>query len=465
MQEREILEVEQGTSSSENIDGVYTLSITGEDLDAAVVQVEENKTNIEALQASVSTLNSDVNEVKTSITGINSSITTINGQINTLNSTVGNEGSLTKVVTTLQGAVGDIGTRLADVEESVAEENEFEGRVDTLEERLNKFNSSTQNIETYINGELETLATVKGEVERLDGRLDVIDQAETGRLDKINETLEKLGQNIDELPTEEYVDGEIKRVEDKVNALDNTVNGEGQNIYSGLNYKTSRMYADYYGPDGNAGFQAKTINQLSSINDDVYGPINPETNERENGIKQRLNEFNDTKNTLETEFEKIRLTIDEKPWESYTGEVIEQYYTQAEINNKISQALSLRTETLANYAIDCNQSNLYATNSLVVDAKGKVHGFQVIIGLDTNHEIYIPIESIEDIKDLSISNDVKIIEIQKSYNLINKYFKPFYSFKFEVLHKSGVGRIRFYVQAYTSASPLYLESSSNSYVN
>ena len=85
MQEREILEVEQGTSSSENIDGVYTLSITGEDLDAAVVQVEENKTNIEALQASVSTLNSDVNEVKTSITGINSSITTINGQINTLN--------------------------------------------------------------------------------------------------------------------------------------------------------------------------------------------------------------------------------------------------------------------------------------------------------------------------------------------------------------------------------------------
>jgi chromosome segregation ATPase len=367
MQEREILEVEQGTSSSENIDGVYTLSITGEDLEAAIEQVEENKTNIETLQTSTGTINSDVNGVKASISGINTTIDTMTNQINSLNSIVGNEGSLTKAVTTLQGQVGDVSTRLSVVEGFVSEENEFEDRVSSLETRLNKFNSGTSTIEAYISSESESLATVKSEVERLDSL------------------------KVDE--------------EDAPITLEQ--------------------------------FYAGTTNTLTAITGVLNGteeePKGLVTNVSE--IKNRLNYFNNTADTLEKEFEELRLDVDEKPWESYTDEAIEPIensITALESNfesdgyvtkgfNTLSSGIRKATEDIAalqeqdatlsvrvlNLEIKTEikekiksftvpASNTYSLSDLV--GVENILGFELTYAMNTQqkdvHMLYIPYESI-----------------------------------------------------------------------
>lgn len=265
MQEREILEVEQGTSSSENIDGVYTLSITGEDLEAAVEQVEENKTIIQALQTSIGTINADIDGVETSISGINNTIDTMTDQMNDLNSIVGNEGSLTKTVTNLQSRIGTIDGRLAIVEASVSEENEFEGRVSDLETRLNGVQlTSIQNsismenafmhledkilpLEGVIydskneeggtnNGLISRVVDLEGNFKSdgyvtkgfstLTSSIESLQQTTNdifGVTDQLSESITSLETQVSTLPTKGYVDGEIGKISSNIGTLNSKI--------------------------------------------------------------------------------------------------------------------------------------------------------------------------------------------------------------------------------------------------
>ena len=108
MDEKEILE----TTGSDNLDGVYTLKVSGAALDAAIEEVSTLRDEVDVLNENFSKEGYVTKEFAT----VNSAITGINGSIAGIND------SLTK-----------ISTRLTAVEEAVAEENEFEDRVGSLE--------------------------------------------------------------------------------------------------------------------------------------------------------------------------------------------------------------------------------------------------------------------------------------------------------------------------------------------
>ena len=245
MQEREILEVEQGTSSSENIDGVYTLSITGEDLEAAIEQVEENKTNIKTLQENFSEqgyVTKEFATVNSAITGINSSLTQVN-------------------------------TRLADVEEEVAKENEFADRVGDLETRLNDLNETSTTLESFYVNTVTGIADVEEQLDRLNNI----------QLISVQDDL-----TIENAFT--YLGGKIDALEEDVYGLINPITNERED---GIKDKLTSVRDTVYGlstGNGSDGLVAKVSN-----------------------IEGRLNEFNKTKNTLETEFENLRIDVDEKP--------------------------------------------------------------------------------------------------------------------------------------------------------